>query len=261
MFIPVQGVRIFCEVTGEGLPLVFLHGLGSTGNVWNAQRVALGKSFQVITVDLPGSGRSDKSERQFSMGNWVGQIAGLADALKLDRFVLIGHSMSTVLAQRFAAKYGSRLTGLVLCGAITELAQAGKESFARRAENVQKEEGMLAVADTVVAGALTAATREANPALAGMVREMLLANDTACYAGHCHALREASAKADQPQIKCPTLVLVGDQDAVTPLSWARAVASGIAGARLRVVPGTAHMTMIERPELFNALLVEFLLTL
>ena len=260
MFVTVDGVRIFCEVSGEGLPLVFLHGLGSTGNVWHAQRVALARSYKVITVDLPGCGRSDKTERQFSMDRWAAQVAGLADGLGLDRFVLVGHSMSTALAQRFAARYGARLAGLVLCGPITELAQAGKEAFAKRAENVQKE-GMLAVADTVVAGALSPATREANAALAGMVREMLLANDTTCYAGHCHALREASAKADQPHIKCPTLVLVGDQDTVTPLAWARAVAAGIAGARLRVVPATAHLTMIERPELFNALLVEFLLTL
>lgn len=257
MLANVRGINIFYEVTGEGLPLVFLHGLGGTSNVWYPQRLALSKCFKVVTLDLPGSGRSDKSERQYSMENWVAQLAGFADVVGLDKFVLVGHSMTTVLAQNFAARHGQRLHALILCGPITELASAAKDAFLKRAESVQRE-GMIAVADHVLAGGLTSATREGTPALTGLVREMLLSNDTACYAGHCHALRNGSAKADQPRIQCPTLILVGDQDTVTPLSFARAIAAAISGSRLRIIPATAHLTMMERPELFNAAVVEFL---
>jgi 3-oxoadipate enol-lactonase len=257
MIANVNGTNIFYEIIGDGLPLVFVHGLGGTSNVWHAQRVGLSKFFKVVTLDLPGSGRSDKSDRTFSMERWVDQLMGLADAARLDRFVLVGHSMTTVLVQKFAAKHGNRLQGLVLCGPMTELTAAGKEAFVKRAETVQRE-GMIAIADTVLAGALTAASREANPALAGLLREVLLANDPACYAGHCHALINGSAKADQPHIKCPTLIVDGDQDGVTPLASARAIAAAVAGARIRIVPATAHMTMLERPEAFNVALVEFL---
>lgn len=257
MLANVQGTNLFYEVVGDGPAIIFVHGLGGTGNIWHAQRTALAKYFKVITLDLPGSGRSDKTEEKYSMARWVDQIAGLADAAKLDKFVLVGHSMTTVLVQNFAAKYGTRLNALVLCGPITELAPAGKDAFAKRAELVQKE-GMIAVADTVLGGALTPATREGNPALAGMVREMLLSNCPKCYAGHCHALREGSAKGDQANIKCPTLILVGDQDGVTPLASAKAIASALAGTQIRIVPATAHLTMLERPEAFNAALVEFL---
>jgi 3-oxoadipate enol-lactonase len=257
MLANVQGTRFFYEVAGDGLPLVFLHGLGGTSNVWHAQRGGLSKFFKVVALDLPGSGRSDKTDRQFTMERWVGQLAGLCDAAGLDKIVLVGHSMTTVLAQNFAAAHGKRLHGLVLCGPITELPPAGKDAFAQRAERVLSE-GMIAVADAVLAGALTPATREANPALAGLVREMLLANDPSCYAAQCHALRNGSARADQANIKCPTLILVGDQDGVTPLANARAIAAAVAGARVRIVPATAHLTMLERPELFNALLIEFL---
>jgi 3-oxoadipate enol-lactonase len=260
MLANVQGVNIFYEVTGEGLPVVFVHGLGGTSNVWCAQRVALSRNFRVITLDLPGSGRSDRTERQYSMERWVEQLAGLADALRLDNFVLVGHSMTTVLAQKFAAKYPARLTALVLCGPITELPPPGKEAFAKRAETVLRE-GMLPVADAVLAGALTAATREGNGALTGMVREMLLSNDPPSYAAQCHALANGSAKADQAQIRCPTLILDGDQDGVTPLANARAIAAAIPGARIRIIPATAHLTMLERPELFNAALIEFLAAL
>jgi 3-oxoadipate enol-lactonase len=261
MLANVNGVNIFYEATGDGLPILFVHGLGGTGNVWNAQRVALSKYFRVLTIDLPGSGRSDKAAREYSMDRWVEQLAGLADAAGLDKFVLIGHSMTTVLAQNFAATYGSRLVALVLCGPLTELAQQGREAFTRRAETVFRD-GMIAVVDQVITGALTAAAREGvSASLVGLYREVLLSNDPACYAGHCRALVNASAKAAQANIECPTLILIGDQDGVTPLSLARPIAAAIKNCRIRIIPETAHMTMLERPDAFNAALVEFLAAL
>jgi pimeloyl-ACP methyl ester carboxylesterase len=257
MLIDALSTKIFCESAGEGTPLVFVHGLGSTGNVWFAQRVALSKYFRVITLDLPGTGRSDKSDRNFSMEKWADQLNALADNLQLDKVVIVGHSMSTILATKFAAKYARRTLGLVLCGPLTELPPAGREAFVKRAETVQRD-GMIAVADAVLAGALTAGTREANAALAGLYRDMLLANDPACYAAQCHALINGSARADQPHVACPTLILLGDQDAVTPLASAKAIAANIRGTQIRIVPATAHLTMAERPEPFNAALLEFL---
>jgi 3-oxoadipate enol-lactonase len=260
MLANVQGINIYYEAVGEGLPVVFVHGLGSTSNVWHGQRVTLSKFFRIITLDLPGAGRSDKSESSYSMDRWSEQIAGLADVLQIPRFVLVGHSMTTILAQLVAARHAGRVAGLVLCGPLTELPSAGKDAFLKRAELVQNE-GMVAVADTVLAGALSLATREGNPVLAGLYRDMLMANDPRCYAGHCHALRAASARAEQTKIQCPTLILVGEQDTVTPLTNGRAIAAAVAGARVRLIPWTAHLTMAERPDFFNSALTEFLLGL
>ena len=256
MLANILGTNIFYEITGEGLPLIFVHGLGGTSNVWHAQRIGLSKVCKVITLDLPGSGRSARNERAYTMERWADQVAALADHLQLDKFVLIGHSMSTILAQKCAAKYGQRISGLVLCGPLTELPAAGKDAFTKRAETVQKE-GMIAIADAVLAGALTPATREANAVLAGLFREVLLANDPQSYAAQCQALVNGSARTDQASIRCPTLVLLGDQDGVTPLSMARAIVA-VANCKIKIIPATAHLTMAERPELFNAALVEFL---
>lgn len=260
MLANILGSSIFYEITGDGLPLIFVHGLGGTSNVWHAQRVGLGKLAKVVTLDLPGSGRSDRSERAFTMERWADQVAGLADHLKLDKFVLVGHSMSTILAQKCAARHSQRVSGLVLCGPLTELPPAGKEAFTKRADTVQME-GMIAIADAVLGGALTTATREADAALAGLYREVLLANDPACYAAQCQALINGSARAEQGNIRCPTMILLGDQDAVTPLAMSRAIAAAVANCRITIIPGTAHLTMAERPDLFNAALVQFLATL
>jgi 3-oxoadipate enol-lactonase len=159
--------------------------------------------------------------------------------------------------QHFAARHPQRATALVLAGALTELGPAGKEAFTKRAETVEKE-GMIGVADTVLGGALSAGTRERNLALTGLMRAMLLANDPACYAAHCRALLAGSARADQEKIACPVLLVVGDQDPVTPLGLQRQIAGAIRQSTIRVVPNTAHLTMLECPEAFNTAVLEFL---
>jgi pimeloyl-ACP methyl ester carboxylesterase len=257
MFAEILGSTIAYESIGDGPPVVFLHGLGSTSNVWHAQRIGLQKSHRAITVDLPGSGRSSKHERTYSMLRWAEQMDALAGHLNLAPFVLVGHSMTTILAQNFAARYPHRVRGIVLCGAMTEQTPAMREAFGKRVEQVLKE-GMLTVAEQVLAGAISAATRESPSALPGLYREMLQANDPPSYAAQCRALMEASAQADQPKIACPTLILVGDQDAVTPIANAKAIAAAVRGATIRVIPATAHLTMAERPEAFNASLMDFL---
>jgi 3-oxoadipate enol-lactonase len=255
----VNGVGLHYESQGDGPAVVFVHGLGGTSNVWHAQKATLSRSFRVITYDLSGSGRSDRAARSVSLEGWADELAGLMDHAGVAEAVIVGHSLGTVVAQKFAAKYPPRAKAVVLAGALVELGPAGKEGFTKRAETVEKE-GMIGVADTVMTGALSPGTREGNPALAGMVREMLLSNEPACYAAACRALIAGSAKEDQAKVRCPTLLVVGDQDPVTPLALQRQIASAIPNSRIRVVPNTAHLTMLETPGAFNAILLEFLAT-
>jgi 3-oxoadipate enol-lactonase len=90
---------------------------------------------------------------------------------------------------------------------------------------------------------------------------MFLSNDAGTYALHCLALRDGTVRSDQRNILCPTLLTVGDQDLVTPISWQRQIAAGIANSQIRVIPNTAHMTMLESPASFNTALLDFLATL
>jgi pimeloyl-ACP methyl ester carboxylesterase len=164
-----------------------------------------------------------------------------------------------MVAQHFAAKYAARTQALVLAGGEAEFPPEARRLLTDRARRIE-EHGLPAVADAWLDGVLSAATRAGNPALAGLVRGMFLANDDKTYALHCLALRDGNVRADHARIVCPTLLIVGDQDPVTPLSWQQQIAARIAGSLLRVVPHTAHMTMLERPDVFNALLLDFLAT-
>jgi 3-oxoadipate enol-lactonase len=251
---------IHYEVEGQGPPIVFIHGLGATSNVWHAQRTALSKYYRVIVYDRSGSGRSRRAGDGYSVEAWADELAGLLDHLAVPAAVVVGHSLGTMVAQRFAAKYADRTRALVLAGGEAELGPEEKKALTERARAIEAG-GLIAVAGSWLTAVLSAATREANPALAGLVREMFLANDARAYALHCLALRDGAVRGDHSHIRCPTLLTVGDQDLVTPLSWQRQIAAGIANSQIRIIPNTAHMTMLECPAVFNTVLMDFLATL
>jgi 3-oxoadipate enol-lactonase len=256
----INGLDIHYEVDGQGPPIVFIHGLGATSNVWHAQRTTLSKYYRVIVYDRSGSGRSQRARDGYSVEAWADELAGLLDHLAVPAAVVVGHSLGSMVAQRFAGKYASRARALVLAGGEAELGPEEKKALTERARAIEAN-GLLAVAGPWLTAVLSAATREANPALAGLVREMFLANDVRTYALHCLALRDGAVRGDHRNILCPALLTVGDQDLVTPMSWQRQIAGGIANSQIRIIPNTAHMTMLECPAVFNTVLMDFLATL
>jgi 3-oxoadipate enol-lactonase len=211
----------------------------------------------VVVYDRSGCGRSRKAQAGYSIDGWADELAGLLDHLAIPSAVVVGHSLGSMVAQRFAGKYPSRIRALVLAGGEAELTTEAKQILTERARSIE-EEGLLAAVDHWLAGVLSSATREANPALAGLLREMFLANDAGTYARQCRALRDGAVRGDHGNIRCPTLLTVGDQDQVTPLHWQQQIAAGIADSRIRVIPNTAHMTMLESPAVFNAVVLDFL---
>lgn len=255
----INGLDIHYEVQGEGPAIVCVHGLGSTSNVWHAQRTTLCKQFRVIVYDRSGSGRSQPARDGYSIEAWTEELAGLLDHLVVPSAVVVGHSLGSMIAQRFAAKYAVRTRALVLAGGEAELTVEAKHTLTERARTIDAH-GLFAVVDSWLTGVLSASTREANPALAGLVREMFLANDGRTYALHCLSLRDGAVRSNQGNIACPTLLMVGDQDLVTPLSWQRQIAAAIPDSRIRIIPNTAHMTMLESPAVFNTVLLDFLAT-
>jgi 3-oxoadipate enol-lactonase len=258
--VSINGLAIHHESDGDGPAIVFVHGLGATSNVWHAQRTTLSKYYRVVVYDRSGCGRSQKASAGYSVDAWADELAGLLTHLAIPLAVVVGHSLGSMVAQRFAAKHASRTRALVLAGGEAELTADAKQLLTERVRSIEAD-GLLAAVGPWLSSVLSPATREANPALAGLLREMFLANDVRAYAQQCQALRDGSVRGDHASIRCPTLLTVGDQDLVTPLVWQQQIAAGIAGSRIRVIPNTSHMTMLESPAVFNTVLLDFLATL
>src|SRR3989442_7909959 len=104
----INGLHIHHESDGAGPPIVFVHGLGATSNVWHAQRTTLSKQYRVIVYDRSGSGRSQQARDGYSVEAWTEELAGLLDHLAVPAAVVVGHSLGSTIAHRFAAKYADR---------------------------------------------------------------------------------------------------------------------------------------------------------
>ena len=246
------------ETSGSGLPVVLIHGLGTTSDVWYSLRAVLDPDFHVISYDRSGCGLSPRRTAGFSIDAWVDELVELLDQLGVDETAVVGHSLGSVVAQRFAARYPSRTHGLVLVGGEAVLTSEARDVLTERSALI-RESGLVAAADAWLASSMSEDSRTANPSLAGLLRAMFLANDDASYIEQAEVLRDADVTADGAHIRCPTLLIVGRDDRVTPVSWQEKIAASIPGSRISIIPGTAHMTMLEAPETFGSEVHAFLM--
>ncbi|WP_349536542.1 bifunctional fumarylacetoacetate hydrolase/alpha/beta hydrolase family protein [Rhodococcus rhodochrous] len=247
--------RLFIEKTGSGPTVVLIHGLGGAGTVYEPQVQALAEQHTVLRYDLSGHGRSPVVGAN-SIENWVDELAALLDAEGLDQVDLVAHSMGTLIATTFAATYPDRVSRLALLGPVRSQNEQAQAATQARARTVRVG-GMSAVADTIVAAALSMETKATRPLAVTAVRELLLGQDPAGYANACEAL----AAATEPKfsdIAVPTLVITGDEDKVSPVAVNEQLAESITDSRLEILDGVGHWHTLEDPSRVTALLTEFL---
>jgi 3-oxoadipate enol-lactonase len=163
--------------------------------------------------------------------------------------------MSCLTAATVAALRPDLVRGLVLVGGFPTLAAVGKEAFRARAARVATE-GLEGIVDAVVGAGLGAYTHQTQPALVGLYRQALLANNPGGYAANCQAVAEADITPLLPHVTCPTAIVLGEQEQVAPLAAAKALKAGIPRAELKVVPRAGHFPFLEQPAVFHAMLLE-----
>ena len=232
-------------------PLVLLHPYPVDAGFWDPVRAQLHPGRAVLAPDAPGFGAAAPE------AGWT--VAGYADAVAErigawapgGRAAVCGLSLGGYVALAIAARHPERLAALVL--ADTRAEPDDDAALAARADGIARieaegPEGYLRdFLPRVVSPVADAATREALADLAGRQTGAAL----------CDALRALAGRVDRrpdlPSVACPALVIVGADDAATPPAVARVMADGIPGARMEVVPEAGHMTALERPEVFAAL--------
>ena len=250
----INGKEIAVEQEGDGDAMVMVHGLGGTSNSWCAQVGPLSRFYRVVRLDLEGSGRSPATG-DLSIASFAADVCAVMDALDIPAAHFCGHSMGTIICQHIAADRPDRAKSLALFGPLAEPPEAARQAILDRAATARKD-GMTPIADTLVQSAISAETRAHQPAVVAFVREILMRQDAEGYARTCEALAAATS-ADLGSIRCPTLLVTGDEDGVSPPPAIRALGRRIAGARLAVIPACGHWTQIEKPTPVNAALLNF----
>src|SRR5947209_1478545 len=257
----INDINIAYDDHGMGLPVLFLHAFPLNRNMWEGELTTLlsEERYRLVTLDWPGFGESDIAADVSTMELLADCVAGLMDRLGMQSAVLCSLSMGGYAAFAFLRKYPQRVAGLILAdtrpGADTPEMQANRENVARLAET----QGTGAVADLQVPRLISDATRQDHPEIEIRIRQMI---DAATPRGIAAASRGMVLRQDAtevlPGITFRTLVIVGEQDALTPPAAAQEYAALIPGAQLVVIPQAGHLSNLEQPDLFLATISSFL---
>jgi 3-oxoadipate enol-lactonase len=259
MLAQVNNISLAFNDQGTGLPLVFLHAFPLNRTMWADQEKSLSRQFRVITIDLRGHGESDAPLWHYSLDQAADDIHSLLDHLSIQQAVLIGLSMGGYIAFTFYRKYAERVKGLVLADTRAQAdTDEGKRARFEMAQ-IAYTRGPSAIADTMIPKLLSPTTIQTRPELVHRVRTMIEGNQVSGIAGDLMAMAERPDSIPLlDTITCPTLVLVGKEDATTPPSDATLIADGIRGAILHTIPEAGHLSNVEQPDRFNQLIETFL---
>ena len=195
--------RIAVETDGSGDPVLMIHGLGGTSNVWTPVLPALAR-FRTVRPDLPGAGRSHRVEGALSVDRFVRALMRVCGATGVERAHVVAHSMGTIIAFHLAVLEPRLVRSLALFGPLTAPPEPSRGPIRARGEKARKEgeSGMQAIADAIVQAATSTETRTKRPVAVAAVRESLMRQCPDGYARSCEALSEMQA-ADVSKIALP----------------------------------------------------------
>lgn len=253
-----NGLDVAYDDVGTGMPVVFLHGFPHDRTLWMPQLGALVDRARCIAPDLRGFGETT-ARAPYSMDQYADDLAGLLDALRIERVVLCGLSMGGYATLAFWRRHRQRVRALVLCDTRAEADDA--DGRARRDDLIAlaREKGVEAVARAMMQGMVGRSTRERHPGVVDGVYAMLAAAPLEGVVGALEAMRDRPDSAPTlATIDVPSLIIVGEEDTLTPPDRSRAMHAAIAGSRLEVIAAAGHVSNVERPAAFNHVLSEFL---
>ncbi|PWB76496.1 MAG: alpha/beta hydrolase [Anaerolineales bacterium] len=259
-----NGIELYYEIHGEGMPLVLISGLGYSNWQWHRMVPFLAEHFQVITFDNRGVGQSDKPAGPYSAHLLAADTVGLLDALNIGKAIVAGHSMGGFIAQSIALDYPQRVEKLILCST----------NFGGPNHVPVTPEAMKVLTDvtsdplTRFKNGLVVSTApgwaEKNPEMIEEWVKWRVANPIepvhyqAQLAIGLALMPEAAAFENKlPNISVPTLILFGEHDKVVPKANADLLAKQISRSQKRILPDAGHFFPIEVPEETSRVIIDF----
>ncbi|HVK68941.1 MAG TPA: alpha/beta hydrolase [Polyangium sp.] len=254
--IHVDGCEIHYEVKGQGEVVLLLHGLGSSLLDWEMQIPALVERYTVVAVDMRGHGRSGKPPGPYRIATFAADVAQVMRALALGPAHVVGISMGGMIGFQLAVDHPSLVRSLVVVNSAPAFVP---RTLRERLAVVQRIVALRVLGLPGFARKIAEKNlpRPDQEALRRKLAARLAQNDEAAYRAASHAILGWSVAERIGTIRCPVLVVTGDQD-YTPVAAKEAYAARIPRARVVVVADSRHCTPIDQPEAFNRLLIDFL---
>lgn len=256
--IEVNNINLFYKIKGQGEPVLFLHGLGSSTIDWEHQIPYFAKNYQTITVDTRGHGQSDKPSSPYSIALFTEDIAKFiqSSAIETQRVHIVGISMGGMVALQLAVSYPELVKSIVVVNSGADFTLKNlsiKYQYLKR-NIIVKLVGMRKMGE-VLANKLFpdeqfAETRE-------LFANRWATNDKKAYLNSMRAIVNWTVEDKLDKITCPTLILAADQD-YSPIEQKKALAKAIENAELVIISNSRHATPIDQKDKFNNTVGEFL---
>jgi pimeloyl-ACP methyl ester carboxylesterase len=244
---------------GSGVPLVLLHAFPLSSAMWLEQREVLSAHCRVITPDQRGFGGSPLGDDAPSLGECADDVLALLDRLELEQVVLGGLSMGGYVAMELLRRAPQRVSALLLADTKAQADTPEQREGRLRTAAAVERDGTAPLADQLLPALLGPTSLERRAAVAGRVRGLVTAAPAAAVAWASRAMAERPDSFDVLRTTdVPALVVVGEEDVLSPVAQAQEMADALPQARLAVVPEAGHLSAVEGPEAFGAVVTGFL---
>lgn len=261
--VKVGDIQLGVELRGhQGLPLLLVHGFPLTHEMWQHQIEAFAEHCQVIAPDLRGFGQSHVTEGIVTMEQFADDLNALVDRLEVrEKVVFCGLSMGGYIGWEFWRKYKERVRAMILCDtrALPDPPEAAEGRLKLAAQVLAK--GADIAVDPMMR-AFSEHTKKNNPQVIEQVRKMIADNPPAGIAAALEGMAvRRDARALLPTIDVPTLVIVGEDDVISPVDEMREIADALGNSHWLAVPDAGHLAPLENPAVVNEAISEFLQSL
>ena len=251
--------RIYWESLGQGEPVAFLNGILMTVDSWKLQTLEIGQRFRCVMHDFRGQLRSSKPGTPWTLEDHARDLKALLDHLGIDNCHIVGTSYGGEVGMIFAATWPERVRSLSVIASVSELGPDTERIVHdwRRAAL----EAPMSLYRTMLPTTFSPEFVAANPGLIEQGEERLKACDEAffkAFAGLVDAFCALDITPILDRIRCPALVIAGENDLLKPPRYSQIISDGIEGAELLVAPGAGHAVVLEQPGFINRKLVDFM---
>lgn len=259
MKVKANGISMNYESKGRGENLVLIHGAGDNLNMWYYQVPVFSKSYRVITYDLRGSGKTESPETEYSISLFAEDTYELMKAIGAEAAYLLGYSMGGRIALELLRSHPAMVKALVLANSSVGLIPPSPETLERRRATLDllDKGDIQRVADMMTSGAFSPNFKSKNPTEFKKYMKVKLQNKPDGLARLMRSLSAPASPPDLSKVKCPVLLIVGENDLYMGVEQGKQAHEAIVGSKLVILP-TGHAAAVEMPDKFNSAVLDFL---
>ena len=237
----------------QSIPIVFIHGVGLTYEIWQPQ-LDFFKNYSNVSYDILGHGKSSLTKKNISFDDFSDQLIELINELKIDKIHLVGFSIGSLIARNFATKYNDRLQSLILLGSIYKRSEQQQEIVNQRFEQAKKE---LKLSRQALKRWFSDEYLENNPDTYEKISSILSRNNMANFLKVYELFVKHKNNEDFEKIKTKTLIMTGEYDIGSTIKMSQQLNNIIKNSELKIIKDGKHLCGIECADDVNLTIKNF----